>query len=251
VAEITPSTGERTSPADAMAPYGEGLKAFQAGDEAAEIVVCRDDDLCVPLPIRHFFRGEADFSAIERTALELCRPRILDIGAGAGIHSAALQARGLQVRAIDVSPAAVEVMVARGIEDVVCGDVLELHGESFETLLLLGHGIGFAADPAGLDRFLAHARTLLCSPGRLLLDSLDVTCAAEPVHRAYHEANRKAGRYVGETRIRFERGGRRGPWCGWLHVDPDELGRRAAVAGFACRIVRREPGGEYLALLSR
>ncbi|MCL5266811.1 MAG: hypothetical protein M1469_01760 [Bacteroidetes bacterium] len=50
----------------------------------------------------------------------------------------------------------------------------------------------------GLDRFLAHAHVLLSDEGQLLLDSLDVRITDDPVNFAYHEANRIAGRYIGE-----------------------------------------------------
>ena len=46
----------------------------------------------------------------EEAALDLCRGRTLDVGAGAGCHSLILQERGLDVVAIDVAPEAVEVM---------------------------------------------------------------------------------------------------------------------------------------------
>jgi hypothetical protein len=69
------------------------------------------------------------------------------------------------------------------------------------------------------------------------------------VHLAYHEANRQAGRYVGEIRLQFEYRGQMGPPFGWLHVDPGTLAERAGRLGWSCHVVRQEENGDYLAQL--
>lgn len=235
--------------AAAMMPYARALRAYFAGDTGAELLLRRDDGAAYPLPPAHFFRDEADISPLEAAALALCRGRVLDAGAGAGADSLILQGRGLDVVAIDISPVAVEIMTRRGVRQAICADVFTLRGEQFDTVLLMGHGIGIVGDPAGLDRFLAHVRTLLRPGGCVLLDSMDVTCTEDPAHLAYHAANRRAGRDIGQTYIQFEFAGERGPFCGWLNVQPDTLGAHAQAAGLACEILRQEPNGDYLARL--
>lgn len=89
-----------------MTPYGLALAACFRGAAEARVVVRRDDGLEVPLPMGHFFRPPADFSPLEVAALDRCRGRVLDVGAGTGLHSLALRSRGLAVTAIDVSPEA-------------------------------------------------------------------------------------------------------------------------------------------------
>jgi SAM-dependent methyltransferase len=233
-----------------MDPYGQALLDFHHGEAAAAIQVRRDDGLVNPLPAAVFFRKPPEFSPLEKTAQELCRGYILDIGAGTGCHSLALQERGLKVLAIDISPQAVEIMSQRGVADARRINVFDFREERFDTLLMMLHGIGMVENPAGLDRFLRHARVLLKPGGQIVFDSLDVRRTADPKHLAYQEANRQAGHYFGEIRMRFEYKGQIGPLFGWLHVDPETLTDHAGEAGFSCRVVSQQEDGNYLAQLN-
>lgn len=239
----------RTIDPDAMCPFGRALLAYARGDRTACVVVRRDDGLETPLPASHFFRAEADLSPIETAALERCRGRVLDIGAGTGIHTLVLQRRGRSVTAIDVCADAVSIMEERGVTVARQADVMDFEGGPFDTLLMLGHGIGMVQDLEGLDRFLDHARRLVHPGGQLLLDSLDVRRTDDPRHLAYHEANRKAGRHVGETRLQFGFAGATGSMCGWLHVDPATLAEHAERAGWRSETLLDTAAGEYLARL--
>ncbi len=235
----------------AMEPFGNALVAYFEGDTDAEVVVRRDDGLAAPIPVSHFFRGESAFTEIEKNAIALCKGHILDIGAGTGLHSMVLQKRGCQVTAIDVSPQAAGIMKMMGVKDVRYADVFEFDGGPFDTLLMLGHGIGMAESMVGLDRFLSKARTLLTEGGQVIMDSLDVRITDSPANLAYHEANRQAGRYIGEIRMQFEFHGMKGPFCGWLQVDDETLSQHSGMAGWQCEIIQRDSTGDYLARLTR
>jgi SAM-dependent methyltransferase len=234
----------------AMEPYGRSLLDFFNGDSSAQVVIHRDDGHADDLLAGVFFREPSDFSSIDQAALALCKGYVLDIGAGTGCHSLALQDRGTRVLAIDVSPQALEVLSKRGVEECHHTDVFEFRGGPFDTLLLMMHGIGMVQDLAGLDGFLDHAHTLLKPDGQILFDSLDVRCTDTPVHLAYQQANRRAGRYFGQIRLRFEYQGQMGPPFGWLHVDPKTLVEHAERKGWSCRVVCREDNGDYLAQLT-
>ena len=80
---------------------------------------------------------------------------------------------------------------------------------------------------------------------------MDVTRSCAPENLAYHEANRRPGRYVGEIRMQMEFQGTQGPLCGWLHVDPQTLADHARRAGWTCEILLEQDNGEYLARLAR
>ncbi len=235
--------------AAAMVPYARALRAWFAGDVGAQLLMRRDDGQEYPLPPGHFFRSESEMPALELAALELCRGKVLDVGAGVGADSLILQARGVDVLAIDISPIAVEIMQRRGVRNALCADVFAFGGEQFDTMLLMGHGLGIVGDPAGLDRFLGHARTLLRPGGAIVLDSLDVTRTDDPVHLAYHQRNLQAGLDIGQTRLQFEFAGEHGPYCGWLNVLPAALRVHAERAGLSCEILRVEDSGDYLARL--
>lgn len=235
---------------DAMAPYGQSLLDYLNGDTSARVVVRRDDGYTDGLPASEFFRSPSDYSPIEQEALKLCRGSVLDVGAGAGCHSLILQEQGTDVLAIDVSPQAIEVMSRRGVRESRLADIFQLEEGSFDTLLMMNHGLGLVEDLSGLGRFLDHAHSLLKPAGQIVCDSLDVRCTSTPRHVAYHEANRRAGRYIGEVRMRFEYKDITGPTCGWLHVDPETLGDCAIMHGWLCQVVHREEWGDYLARLT-
>jgi len=235
---------------EAMKPYGRALLDFFNGDTSARVAVRREDGFASDMPIELFFRSPAAFSPLEQTALTLCRGEVLDVGAGSGCHSLALQERGMKVLAIDISPQCIEIMSKRGVQQIQRADVFRFRAGLFDTLLLIMHGLGMVADLAGLNRFLRHAHRLVKSDGQIICDSLDVRVTTDPVHLAYHEFNRNAGRYIGEIRMQFEYKGRGGPLFSWLHVDAETLNEHAQEAGWSCRIIRREENGDYLAQLT-
>jgi SAM-dependent methyltransferase len=235
----------------AMQPYGAALLAYLEGDAGAALILRRDDGQEAPMPVSHFFREPSAFTPVENAAIRHCIGRVLDVGAGTGLHSLVLQQKGLRVTAIDVSAQAVAVMTRRGVKDVHCADLFTYEGGPFDTVLMMGHGIGTVETIAGLDRFLAHARGFLAEGGQVLLDSLDVRGTADPTNLAYQEANRRAGRYVGEIRLQLEYQGEKGPYCGWLHVDATTLKEHAGGAGWGCDVIAEQDGGDYLARLTK
>jgi SAM-dependent methyltransferase len=175
---------------------------------------------------------------------------VLDIGGGSGLHALALQDRGFDVTALDVCDAAVEIMVARGVRDAQLGDIRDIRDHAFDTLLMLGHGIGMVEDLNGFDEFLRQARDLVRPGGQLLLHSIDVSRTDDPVHLAYHATRRAAGRYIGETRMQFLYGEHCGPLFGWLHVDADLIASRAQDTGWTTEVLMTEDDGDYLARLA-
>jgi 2-polyprenyl-3-methyl-5-hydroxy-6-metoxy-1,4-benzoquinol methylase len=246
----TELAGKGNMDTKAMEPYGQCLLDFFNGDISAKVVVHRDDGLADDLPVSAFFRKPVDFSPLDQTAMTLCRGYVLDIGAGTGCHSLALQEQGLRVLAIDVSPHAIEIMSKRGVKEIQQVDIFKFHEGPFDTLLMMMHGIGMVQDLSGLDRFLRHAHKLIKPDGQIVFDSLDVRCTENPRHLAYHEANRRAGLYFGEIRMQFEYKGQIGPLFSWLHVDPETLVDHAERIGWSCQVVCREENGDYLAQLT-
>jgi len=234
-----------------VTPFGKALLACFEGENAATVIVRRDDGVEAPLPMKYFFRTEDEFSPLEKEVISRCRGKILDIGAGSGIHSLVLQSLGFEVTAIDVSPEAVEVMRLRGIRDVRVADIFSFNIGGFNTLLLMGHGIGMMNDLPGMDKFLNLAHQLLNKNGQILLDSLDVRITSDAKNLAYQEANRQSGRYFGEIRFQMEYNGTTGPYLSWLHVDPETLISQADKTGWHCEILMNTPFGDYLARLTK
>ncbi|MHB9027476.1 MAG: class I SAM-dependent methyltransferase [Candidatus Latescibacterota bacterium] len=230
--------------------YGQALLDFTEVKTDAIITLGRDDGFAVDFPVGFFFRAGMGFSPIDTIALEHCRGEVLDIGAGAGCHSLALQEKDFAVTAIDSISRAVEVMKRRGVKDAWCGDIFSFASHPFDTALMLGHGVGITGDLEGLDRFLEKMHGLINPSGQLLVDSLDVRITNDPANLAYQESIVRQGGYRGEIRMRFDYRGQAGALMKWLHVDFETLQEIAAARGWTCRELHREPTGEYLACLT-
>jgi SAM-dependent methyltransferase len=207
----------------------------------AEVIVRDEDGGEERTPASVFFRRPEEFSALDEAALALCRGRVLDVGAGAGCHSLALQARGVAVTALDVAPEAVEVMRQRGVRDARCGDIFTFAGERFDTLLLLMNGIGLVGTIARLDWFLQDVPRLLAHGGQILLDSFDPGPPDTP----------HSDKYVGEMRFQLEYQDVRGAMYEFVFLDFETLRRHAETAGWRCESIWQEDEGHYLAQLTR
>ena len=223
------------------APHGAALRDYLAGRLDAEVIVRDEDGEEERTPASVFFRGPEEFAVLDQVALDLCRGRVLDVGAGAGCHSLVLQDRGLQVTALDVAPEAVEVMWRRGVQDARVGDIFSFGGERFDTLLILMNGIGLAGTLEDLGRFLEAAPGLLLPGGQILLDSFDpgVPDPARP------------DAYVGEMRFQLEYDGVRGAFYEFLFLDFETLRAHAEPHGWRAESIWQEDEGHYLARLTR
>jgi 2-polyprenyl-3-methyl-5-hydroxy-6-metoxy-1,4-benzoquinol methylase len=236
--------------AEAMKPFGIAIKDYYAGDSKAAVRFYREDGEISDLAISSFFRGPTDIK-LDGIALDNCRGRVLDVGAGVGIHSLYLQNKGFYVCAMDVSSEACEVMRKRGVKEVRRASFAYFKAEPFDTLLILGRSIGMVENIAGLDNFLRDARQLVKRGGQIILNSLDVSKTTDLQHLAYHKTKRQAGQYIGEIKMRLEYKGVKGPVTGFLHVDATTLAGQAEKADWLCEILVQEEDGNYLARLTR
>ncbi|UCD09099.1 MAG: class I SAM-dependent methyltransferase [Dehalococcoidales bacterium] len=234
---------------EAMKLHGLALLDYYNGDLDAVTILQRDDGYASELPAKEFFRDAQEFP-LEKTALDLCYGRTLDIGAGSGIHSLFLQERGFEVTAIDVSPEAVQVMRTRGIADVRLADIMSLKEGKFDTILMMGNGIGVVENMDGLDQYLKNLSVLLEHGGQVLLTSVDIRFTDDSKYAEYQRHNLEAGRYIGEIRLKVVYKGKEGPEFGWLHIDPDTLADHASVEKLNCEIVERLENDRYLARLT-
>lgn len=233
-----------------LRPYASALADYMAGDEAASLVVHSSLGECDELPVEIFFRAEEAFFPAEQAALELCRGRVLDAGAGTGLHAIQLQKRGFQVRAIDVLEEAVAIMEARGVIDAACADMFELEDERFDTLLMLMNGIGPVGWIAGLPRFFAAARRLIAPDGQVLVDSGEAMICEPPAGAPELEwPATTPDAYRGEAWIRLEYRGVIGPPFRELYLGAEEMMAHAALCGWRCDIAFMDDSGAYLACL--
>jgi SAM-dependent methyltransferase len=236
-------------------PHGQALLDYFRGDHSATVRVHEEGGDTEIVPIRVFFRGPSEFSALEEAALDVCRGQVLDAGAGTGCHATVLQEMGLSVCAIDIAPEAVEIMRQRGVRDARCADLFQFRGGLFDTILMMMNGIGVVGTLAGLDGFLAEVAGLLAPGGQLVFDSYDPRSddagGAMSSKTGTPTSSEAPGRYPGEMRFRLQYRGRRGPRLAWLFVDSETLTEHAERAGWRCEVIWREEEGHYLARLTR
>lgn len=229
-------------------PLGQALLDFHRGATTARIIVRTDLWHDESTPVEDFYRpDEQPLPELETNALELCRGRTLDLGAGAGRHALELQRRGIEVIAVDVAPEAIDVMRKRGVADARCGDLDVVADERFDTIVLLMHGIGLVGDLEGLARFFEQARCHLEDDGQIICDSADLGIVMPEQFEEGLDEWRSGGLYPGEVEFRLSYGELEGEPYPWLFVDPATLIDRAGAAGLRAEVVTRGARGSFLA----
>lgn len=223
--------------------YGQALQDFFDGKPEHQLWLNNNYGEPEEMPVEVFFRGETEMPEAELLALQLCRGKILDIGAGAGSHALILQERGFEVIALEISPGAANVMKKRGIKTVLQQDIFQYKTEKFDTLLLLMNGIGLTQNLAGLEHFLQHAKTLLLPGGQLLFDSSDIAYL-------YDDLPQPKNKYYGEISYQYQYKNQQDDWFNWLYIDQKTLLKTASKNGWLCEIVYEDDMDLYLAKLT-
>lgn len=230
----------------AWSPLAAALMAYHRGAVNATVLVSSDLWEDEEMPVREYYRPEkAGLPPLEERAINWCRGRVLDLGAGAGRHARELELRGHEVVALDVCPEAVEIMRQRGVRGAELGDLWTLRPtRRFDTVLMLMHGIGVVGDLAGLGRLLKRLDTLVAPGGQLLCDSADVRHLVEGT-------DREDADYPGEVSFQLNYGSLHGSSYPWLFVDAETLTILADAAGWDTEVLMRTESESYLARLTR
>lgn len=232
-----------------LAPFAEALAAYAGGESDVELRLRSSLGEDEALPVGFFFRTPDELMDFERYALELCRGRVLDLGAGAGPHTLALEARGHSVVAVEGFADVARLLRARGATHVVHADFRYWWRPGFDTVLMLMNGLGPVGTLAGLDRFLAHASRFLAPGAQLLVDGAEAAHSRPPA-TASSVAWPPAAAYPGEAWIELSHAGRVGRPFRELYIDPETLARHATRAGWRLDVVFEGGDGAYLARLT-
>ncbi|HEX3956755.1 MAG TPA: methyltransferase domain-containing protein [Trebonia sp.] len=215
------------------------------------VVVERDDGF-VSVDSIEYLGGldERDEWAVSRAT-----GRVADVGAGAGRAALALQERGQQVTAIEVSRGAAQACRTRGVRDVYLGTPRQAAAGGlaggFDSALLLGNNIGLLGSRDDAGPFLDGLGALLRPHGVIVGTAIDPYQTREPVHLEYHERNRRRGRLPGHATIRVRYQDIASDWFDWLIPSPEELAALARPAGWQVTELRRGPGPGYAVVLRR
>ncbi len=246
---VIPATGGTTS-SDPWAPLGAALLAFHRGRSSAVLRVDSDAFATEKVSAAAYYRPDSfDLPALELEALSRCRGHVLDVGAGAGRHALELQARGLEVTALDIDPAAVQIMAERGVRDARRGEIASLEGKMFDTVLLLMNGIGVAGDTSGLDHWLGSLSRMLAPGGQVVCDSADLLTEFGEDDLESLRSAAFGNLMQGEVSFRLRYEDLEGEWYRWLFASPQLLGDHAIRADLSCEVVAHGERGAYLAVL--
>ena len=202
------------------------------------------------IPVEELFRTEKQMPLLERTALQMATGRILDVGAGSGCHSLALQEAGKEVHAIDISPLSVEVMKQRGVRSVSQTNLFNEHfADEYDTILMLMNGSGIIGKLENLPNFFRKMKLLLRPGGCVLMDSSNLSYLFEEEDGSI--VIDLAGDYYGEVDFQMQYKNVKGDSFDWLYIDFQTLSLYAAENGFTAELVKEGTHYDYLAKLSR
>lgn len=230
-------------------PMGQAIADYHKHHKAGRLRVFSsmfDED---EIPVSQLFRSVGQMPAIEQEALRLARGHILDVGAGSGCHSLALQAMGKEVTAIDISPLAVATMEQRGVHRVLHANLFdERFCDTFDTLLMLMNGSGIVGRLERLPLFFRRVKQLLRPGGSVLMDSSDLRYLFEEEDGSF--VVDLAGGYYGEVDFRMQYKQVVGEPFDWLYIDFQTLAYHASMHGFRAELIQEGGHYDYLARLS-
>ena len=229
-------------------PMGAAIYDYYKTGKADTLVVrssmFEDDEIPVP----SLFREYDQMPEIEQIALQAAQGSILDVGAGSGCHSLALQKMGKKTTAIDISELSVAVMKERGL-DACCVDFYdeEFTGK-YDTILMLMNGTGIAGNIDNMPVFLSRLKALLKSEGSVLIDSSDLRYLYEDEDGNFEID--LADDYYGMVDYQMAYKDVEGEPFNWLYVDFETLAYYAEDAGFDCEFLAEGEHYDYLAKLT-
>ena len=226
--------------------FGKALLDYQTGDFTENLITATNISDEDELPLAYLFRDFDDMPNLEQKALEVSKGNILDVGCGAGSHTLYLQNKGFSVKAIDISPRAVEVCKLRGINKAEQKSILK-ETETFDTILLLMNGTGIFQELKQTQKYLKHLKSLLKPNGQILIDSSDIKYMYEDDDGGFWmDLNAK---YYGELDYYLSYKGETEKPMKWLYLDFETLSQECKKAGLTCEKIMDGEHFDYLARL--
>ena len=227
-------------------PMGAAIRDYFRQGKSAHLKVLSslfDDD---EMPVAHLFRSYDEMPPLEQRALNEARGKVLDVGAGAGCHALALQERGLDVTAVDISPLSCETMKERGVANVECVNIFnQRFQERFDTLLLLMNGTGIAGKLSRLPQLLSRLKQLMNPGAQILIDSSDLRYVYEDEDGVLDVD--LDGAYYGEVDYQMTYRNIIGKSFDWLYADSVVLAECCRQCGLKCEILAQGQHYDYLA----
>ena len=229
-------------------PMGRAISDYYHTGKAGKLRVLSSMFYEDEIPVATLFRDFGEMPVQEQKAIELCRGKVLDVGAGSGCHSIVLKERGIEATAIDISVLSVEVMKERGIDARNINFFDETFNEKFDTILLAMNGIGIVGKIERLPMFFRSIKRLLAPGGQVLLDSSDIRYVFMDEDGGM-DIDLAAG-YYGEIDYKMRYKNITGTPFDWLYIDFDTLQMYAEEHGFTCEKCIDGEHYDYLARIT-
>ena len=194
------------------------------------------------LPSAYLFRSYDEMPVSEQLALQNSYGKILDVGAGSGLHSLYLQAQQKDVTALEWSPVSSRLMRERGVRKVVNQNFFDYYPqERFDTILLLMNGVGLVQKARKLDQLFTKLKQLLSDNGQAFIHSSDLKYLYETGNGYMMPDDNYYGdvhffiKYKGETES-FD----------WTYIDENTLRIFASQNGFEAEKLFESDEGDFL-----
>ena len=227
--------------------FGNALFDYHSGNYTEDLITSTNisDEDSLPLP--YLFRAYSKMPKLEKKALQLTKGSVLDVGCGAGSHSLYLQEKGLSVKAIDISPGAIEVTRKRDVKNTEVLNILE-ETETFDTILLLMNGTGIFQTLDQVSKYLKHLKSLLKPDGQIFIDSSDIKYMYEDDDGGFWlDTN---SNYYGELDYFLSYKGEQETPLKWLYLDFNTLYTACMSIGLKCELVMEGEHYDYLARIT-
>lgn len=226
---------------------GKALLDYYHGNYTEDIRTATNISVEDVMPIPYLFRRFDEMPKIEQKALQLAKGKILDVGCAAGMHSLVLQNNGLDVKAIDISPRAIEVCKLQGIRNTEKIHLLDLRNEKFDTILILMNGSGIFENLNKISIYLEHLKTLLSPSGQILIDSSDLIYMYDSEELDFLE---RMGSYYGEIEFVMKYKNEETNPFDWLYLDEQTFEKICRLQDLNFEVVERGENFDYLARIS-
>jgi hypothetical protein len=230
-------------------PIGRAVYQFHFNTINKPIIVHSDDFDDDTIDTSYLFRTFAQMPAIEKKAMNLCKGKILDVGACAGAHSIYLQNKGFKVTSLETSELCCQVLKDRKLIDVITEDIFRFSREKFDTIFLLMNGTGIAGTLSGLDVLLHHLKSLLNQDGQILIDSSDLIYLFEQEDGSAL-IDLTADNYYGELSFQTEYENWKSQPFSWLYVDISNLENAVKKNKLRLKNVYKGQHYDYLAQIT-
>jgi SAM-dependent methyltransferase len=233
----------RVGPAE---PLAAALLDHHRSGRPRRVRALRADGVSFAVETEEYFTLDGSLANLDAIALDRCRGRVLDVGAGAGRHALALQERNHEVVAIDVSANCVSVCRERGVREARILDVMTLDSPKplghFDTILFGMQTIGVAGGIVPLGQLLRRLRNCLAGNGEIIVDSSELR---EPWEGDEEDEAPSRGEIVLSMRYH----GWRGESFPWVYLAEPDLAEVARAADFEMESLASVESGEFLAVL--